>query len=245
VIVKQDVSERVRLEHLKSDFVAMVSHELRTPLTSIKGFVSVLLNDARLKHEDHRSFIEIIDHECDRLRRMVADLLCITRIDSGRALEVQWQQIDLSETVERVVEAQRIYAPEHILLCEVPPQQTRVEADQDKIVQVLTNLVNNAIKYSPVGTTVSVSAGSDDGTAWIKVADQGFGIDPQDIPYLFQQYSRLREATERRIRGTGLGLYLTKHLVEAHGGQITVESELGQGSTFTVAWPARRAWEDV
>jgi two-component system phosphate regulon sensor histidine kinase PhoR len=242
VVVCTDITELKELAQLRSELVSFVSHELRTPLTSIKGFAAALLDDARLKHDDHRNFVRIIDHECDRLRRMVADLLCMSRIDSGRALEVQWRRFDLNELVQRVVAAQRVYAAEHSFLSELPEGAFVVEADSDKIEQILTNLLNNAIKYSPrdAATTVRVEPRGEQ--VALIVADKGFGIAPHDIDRLFTQYGRLEDAQRRRITGTGLGLYLTKHLVEAHGGTIEVESELGQGSTFTVTMPRRRPW---
>ncbi|MCC7495224.1 MAG: GAF domain-containing protein [Fimbriimonadaceae bacterium] len=244
VVVCADITELKELAAIRTELVSFVSHELRTPLTSIKGFLSAMLSDARLKEDDHRTFIRIIDHECDRLRRMVADLLCMTRIDSGRVLEVRWTRLDLLQAVQHVVEAQKVYSPEHTMVIDAAPGEWLVEADLDKIEQILTNLLNNAMKYSPRGTTVTIRLRRDGELVVLRVEDCGYGIAPEDIPHLFQQYGRLQDAQARRIPGTGLGLYLVKHLVEAHGGRITVESELGKGSAFTLTWPARRPWGD-
>ena len=243
VVVCSDITQLKELAQIRTELVSFVSHELRTPLTSIKGFVSAMLTDAKLNNEEHRSFIQIIDHECDRLRRMVADLLCMTRIDSGRALEMRWQRLDAGELVRHVAEAQRVYAPRHTLVIDVPDKPLVVEADQDKMEQILTNLVNNAIKYSPDGTTVTVRAAAEGDALCLLVADQGYGIEGEELDGLFQQYSRLGGATQRRIGGSGLGLYLTKHLVEAHGGTIEVASTPGKGSTFALRMPLRRPWE--
>ncbi|NUP99536.1 MAG: GAF domain-containing protein [Armatimonadetes bacterium] len=241
-VVCTDITELKELATIRTELISFVSHELRTPLTSIKGFVSALLSDARLQEADHRTFVKIIDHECDRLRRMVSDLLCMTRLDSGRALDVCWQQFDLVGLVEHVVEAQRVYSPGHNLVTELKTDVLVVEADQDKLEQVLVNLVNNAIKYSSSDSTVTIGLEPAGEQVRLTVRDQGFGIAPEELPQLFQQYGRLAEAERRRIRGSGLGLYLTKHLVEAHGGRIEVESELGAGSIFTVTVPLRRRW---
>jgi len=119
------------------------------------------------------------------------------------------------------------------------------EADADKVEQILTNLVNNAIKYSANGTAIEVALSATADQVSLSVRDQGFGIAPDELPHLFQQYSRLREAERRRIRGAGLGLYLTKALIEAHGGRISVDSEVGKGSVFTVSLPRHRPWEDL
>lgn len=243
VVVCADITELKELAQIRTELVSFVSHELRTPLTSIKGFVSAMLTDAKLNNDEHRSFIQIIDHECDRLRRMVADLLCMTRIDSGRALEVRWQRVDLNELVHHVADAQRVYAPLHSLEIETPDEPLVIEADQDKMEQILTNLVSNAIKYSPSGTTVRIVAARDRESACLQVIDQGYGISPEDQDDLFQQYRRVSGSDQRRLGGNGLGLYLTKHLVEAHGGTITVESAPAKGSTFTVRMPLRRPWE--
>lgn len=244
VVVCSDITELKELAQLRSELVSFVSHELRAPLTSIKGFAAALLDDSRLQLDDHRNFVRIIDHECDRLRRMVADLLCMSRIDSGRALEVQWRRFNLNELVQGVMAAQRVYAPDHNFTGDLPEPGIQLEADADKVEQILTNLLNNAFKYSRRGATTTVRVTGDEQEVSIAVIDQGYGIAPNDIDRLFTQYGRLQDAQRRRITGTGLGLYLTKHLVEAHGGRIEVESEVGRGTTFTVVLPKRRAWGD-
>ena len=244
VVVCTDVTELTELAKLRTELVSFVSHELRTPLTSIKGFASALLADARLQHDDHRGFIGIIDHECDRLRRMVADLLCISRIDSGRALEVQWQRVDLVALARRVIEAQEVYSPDHAYELVCASDELRIDADSDKVEQILTNLLNNAFKYSPPRSKTQVRIEPGEAEVAIRVVDHGYGIASQDLPNLFTQYGRLRDAQSRHIGGTGLGLYLTKHLVEAHGGRVEVESALGRGSTFTVWLPRSRPWEE-
>jgi len=208
VVVCADITQLKELAQIRTELVSFVSHELRTPLTSIKGFVSAMLTDAKLNNEEHRSFIQIIDHECDRLRRMVADLLCMTRIDSGRALEVRWQRVDLSELVHHVAEAQRVYAPQHTLVTDTPDGPLVIDADQDKMEQILTNLVNNAIKYSPSGTTVTIVAMAAGEQASLQVIDQGYGIAVDEIDGLFPAIRPPRRPRAAPLWLSGLGLYL-------------------------------------
>lgn len=242
VVVCTDITGLKELAELRSEVVSFVSHELRTPLTSIKGFAAALLADQRLVAQDLRNFVRVIDHECDRLRRLVSDLLCMSRLDAGRALDVRWQRVDLVELVHHVVEAQTVYAQTRVFETDLPAERLLIDGDQDKLEQILTNLVNNAVKYSESDTPVTVQVVEDGDEVVIRVIDRGYGIAPEDLAHLFQPYGRLADAERRHIRGTGLGLYLTKHLVEAHGGRIDVSSTPGEGSTFSVRLPRRRAW---
>ncbi|HIE52611.1 MAG TPA: GAF domain-containing sensor histidine kinase [Armatimonadetes bacterium] len=242
VIVCTDITELKELDELKTQLVSFASHELRTPLTSIKGFATVLKDNEQLPIEDQRELLNIIDHECDRLRRLVAGLLCLSRIESGRALEVAWQRVEVRSFLEQLLEVQRFYAPNHCFILEMQEERLWLEADRDKLEQIITNLLNNAVKYSDDGTTVTVQVAERQKDYLFCVEDQGYGIAREDLPYLFQPYGRLQEAQQRQIVGTGLGLYLTKHLVEAHGGSIWVESEEGRGSKFFFTLP-KRVWE--
>ncbi|HIE09896.1 MAG TPA: HAMP domain-containing histidine kinase [Armatimonadetes bacterium] len=189
-----------------------------------------------LEEERRREFLQLIDVEADRLARLALDLLDISRIESGRPLEVHLEEVDLGEIVDRVIESQRMFAKGHEFEVEIKPGAERIMADPDKLEQILVNLVNNAIKYSPKGGRVRVAAERRGREVWISVSDQGIGIRPEELPHLFQRYRRLRDG-RGRVKGTGIGLYLVRHLVEAHGGRIWVESEYGKGSTFTFALP--------
>ncbi|MBI2300550.1 MAG: GAF domain-containing protein [Armatimonadetes bacterium] len=245
VVVCTDITSLIELAQMRTDLVSFVSHELRTPLTSIKGLTGALLADARIDLPDLRSILRMVDHECDRLRRLVSDLLCMSRLESGLAVQVAWQRLDLVDLLRHTAETQAIYSPDHRIELRLPAERLVVEADDDKLEQIFTNLVNNALKYSPAGTTVTVELVSEGPFAVTRVTDEGYGIAAEDLPSLFQQYGRLPDAERRSIRGTGLGLYLTKHLVEAHGGTIEVASEVGRGSTFTVTLPRRRPWGET
>lgn len=244
VVVCGDITELKELAKVRSDLVSFVSHELRTPLTGIKLWVGNLAGDDRLAEPELRQSLHIIDQQCDRLRRIVDDMLCLSLIESGRHLEVHWRRFDLNELVTRVVDGQRMFDLRHEFVCELAEQRVVVEGDPEKIEQVLTNLISNAVKYSDKGTRVTVTTGCEGDDAVVSVRDEGYGIAAEDIPQLFRPFSRLPEARQRGIRGTGIGLSLSKQLIDAHSGGMSVESEPGVGSKFTFRWPRRRPWEE-
>ena len=239
VAIFNDITEIRSIERMKTAFVSTVSHELRTPLTSIKGFISTLLQDvdgfydADTVHE----FYTIIDQECDRLTRLISDLLNVSRIEAGRALDLNPGQVNLSEVVEKVVAAQKSYTNKHEFEIDLDPNLPTIVADNDKVDQILTNLTNNAVKYSPKGGIITVTGKPEDGVVRISVSDQGMGIPKEHIEKLFDRFHRIDNRDTRKVGGTGIGLYLVKHLVEAHGGKIWVESEEGQGSSFIFELP--------
>jgi two-component system phosphate regulon sensor histidine kinase PhoR len=236
-----DITELRNVERMKTEFVASVSHELRTPLTSIKGFIRTLLDDADgyYDRDTQVEFYQIIDQECDRLVRLINDLLNVSRIEAGRALDLNLKPVDLGRLIARVVTSQASYTTRHQLEIEVPADLPTVVADEDKIDQVLTNLINNAIKYSPEGGPVTVSARNARGEVEITVADHGIGIAPEHLDKIFARFHRVEGGDARRAGGTGIGLYLVKHLVEAHSGRIWVKSEMGKGSAFTFTLPLK------
>lgn len=245
VAIFNDITEIRNVERMKTAFVSTVSHELRTPLTSIKGFISTLLQDEEgyYDRETQREFYTIIDTECDRLTRLISDLLNVSRIEAGRALELNLKQVNLPNLIEKVVTVQKSYTNKHtfeIDLKDLP----EITADEDKIDQILTNLTNNAIKYSPKGGTITITGRHKDGIVTISVADQGMGIPKEHLGKVFDRFHRVDNRDTREVGGTGIGLYLVKHLVEAHGGKIWVESEVGKGSTFTFTLPVTPPAED-
>lgn len=242
VIVFNDITHLRKVDQLKTEFVSTVSHELRTPLTSIKAFTATLLRDVEFDRETQKEWLKIIDSECDRLTRLINDLLSISRIESGRALEMEWKRVDLPQVIGKVLDQQRAYSTRHNLVYEGPASLI-VEADEDKVIQILTNLVNNAIKYSPRGGLVRVKAVDNRDFAQVSVTDQGSGIRPDHLPKIFDKFYQVDSSSTRKVGGTGLGLYLTRHLVEAHGGKIWAESELNRGSTFTFTLPKRHLGE--
>jgi len=239
VAIFNDITEIRSIERMKTAFVSTVSHELRTPLTSIKGFISTLLQDTEGFYDKDtvREFYTIIDQECDRLTRLISDLLNVSRIEAGRALDLNPQPVNLSELVDKVVAAQKSYTNKHEFKIELDPQLPVIVADTDKVDQILTNLTNNAVKYSPNGGTITVRGRPLDGMVQLAVEDQGMGIPKEHLNKVFDRFHRVDNRDTRKVGGTGIGLYLVKHLVEAHGGRIWVESEVGKGSKFIFELP--------
>jgi PAS domain S-box-containing protein len=241
VMIFNDITEIRNLERMKSAFVATVSHELRTPLTAIKGFISTLLMDSEdaFTPEERREFYSIIDQETDRLTRLINDLLNIARIEAGESLKPVYKQVDFYTLSKKVVMIQQQATSKHTIIHDVPPDLPKIIADEDKLDQILTNLLSNAIKYSPNGGEIRVKAWEEDADHIIfYVSDQGIGIPKEHLTKVFEKFHRVDNSDTRKQYGTGLGLYLVKHLVEViHGGQIWVESEVGVGSTFYVRLP--------
>jgi len=213
--------------------ISTVSHELRSPLTSVKGYTSLMLNRwERLKDEQKRTMLEQVHHDADRVTRLVTELLDISRLETGR-LVLRRQLVDLAELAESVVEKVAMGVDD--LDCSIAFQEDvpRVYADPDKVEQVLTNLVENAAKYgSP--TAMEVTGEADDGMVAVAVRDVGTGIPADDLPRVFTKFFRRDHG---RPNGTGLGLWISRGLVEAHGGELTATSVIGQGSTFRFTLP--------
>jgi PAS domain S-box-containing protein len=241
VVIFNDITAIRNVERMKTAFVSTVSHELRTPLTSIKGFISTLLQDTEgyFDAEARQEFYQIIDSECDRLRRLIDDLLNVSRIESGRALQMNWSLFEPLSVIEKVMQAQRSYTDKHRLTLDFSGEVPRLLGDSDKFDQILTNLLSNAIKYSPKGGEVKVVVDVGEEDLTLRVSDQGIGIPRDVLPRLFEKFERVDNRDTRQAGGTGIGLYLVKHLVEQHEGEIKIESELGKGSTFVVRMPLR------
>ena len=241
VAIFNDITEIRNVDRMKTAFVSTVSHELRTPLTSIKGFISTLLQDTEgyFDEEMRREFYGIIDAECDRLRRLIEDLLNVSRIESGRALQMNWTKFHPVEPIEKVLTAQRAYSDKHELKLKTSGEIPIITGDADKYDQILTNLVSNAIKYAPRGGDITVAMRADDETLFIDVSDQGMGIPADKLPRIFDKFERVDNRDTREVGGTGIGLFLVKHLVDRHGGTVQVESEVGNGSTFHIELPIK------
>jgi two-component system phosphate regulon sensor histidine kinase PhoR len=238
VIFFNDITEMKNIERLKSSFISMASHELRTPLTAIKGFVSTLIMDDTFPEEDRHEFYSIIDQECDRLTRLINDLLNTSRIEAGESLKPHYKRVDVRAMLEKVITIQRQATRNHTLILEAPENLAPIIADEDKLDQILTNLMNNAIKYAPNGGDIILSATVKDDDLLFAVKDQGMGIPHDHLNKVFERFHRVDNEDNRKIYGTGLGLYLVKHLVEqVHLGRIWVESEVGVGSTFFFTIP--------
>lgn len=242
VIVLHEITELRRLEQMRKDFVANVSHELRTPLTAIQGFAETLLTGALEDKNNNRRFVEIIGNHAARLARLSNDLLKLSQIEAGK-LNADFQAVDLKLLVDSGVEAARTAAAgKHLTVTpsKLDSALPRVRGDANLLRDVLRNLLDNAIQYTPSGGRVEVSAAVQDGFAVITVADTGIGIPQSDQPRIFERFYRVDAARSREVGGTGLGLSIAKHVVEAHGGKIWVESIVGSGSSFHFSVPLER-----
>lgn len=236
VHVLRDLTARKEIEHLQDEFISLVSHELKTPLNHIKGFASTLLQeDVEWDRETERDFLQTIDQEADRLTRLVENILEMARLanaERGLHLDLDWYAPD--EIVETVIERLRPFAGDHRFVMDLPATLPALRCDRRTIELLLSNLVENAVKYSPGGTTVTVRAWSEDATLKLAVTDEGPGIPPDVLPRVFERFFR---GNHHGAPGTGLGLAISRRVAEAHGGTLTAVSEPGAGSTFTVTLP--------
>ena len=237
MLLFQDLTQLHRLEIVRKDFMSNISHELRTPLTSIHGF-SEILATKDMEREKKQEFYRIILNESERLSRLITNLLNLSKIEAG--IELNREMIDLADLIEEDLEFFRSQTEEHELTCLGCTRLPQVYGDRDRIHQIINNLLSNAIKYSPQGGKVEVETGTEGKYVTISVTDHGMGIPGDELPHIFERFRRIENKEFSGITGTGLGLAIVKNLVELHGGKITVRSEPGQGSTFTVHIPIRR-----
>lgn len=234
--ILHEITEKKLDEIRKNDFIGMVSHELKTPLTSMKGYIQLLL--VRLnKREDEfiTGALERANAQVSKMTSMVNGFLNISRLESGK-IHIEHQIFDLAGLIKEA-EAESLASVESHKIIFASIKSTFVHADRDKIAQVIHNLISNAVKYSPVGSTVNVACVTVDGTAQVSVKDEGMGIKPDDIPKIFDRYYRVEGGHMYSTSGFGIGLYLCAEIINRHQGQIWVESEFGKGSTFTFKLP--------
>ncbi|MCA0754842.1 cell wall metabolism sensor histidine kinase WalK [Paenibacillus sp. N4] len=238
LLVLQDVSAIRRLERMRSEFVANVSHELKTPITAVKGFAETLLGGAVNDEETARSFLQIIFDESDRLNRLIGDILELSKIESRR-VPLVFSPVEVDSFVTKsiqLVEAEA--ARKHIELTVSVEPGLYVEADEDRLRQIIMNLLSNGISYTPEGGRVSLKVeGIGDDHIRFQISDTGIGIPKKDLPRIFERFYRVDKARSRSSGGTGLGLSIVKHLVELHKGTISVNSSVGEGSTFKIELP--------
>ncbi len=238
--ILRDITQQKEIEQLQRDFVSIVSHELRAPLTAIKGFAKTLvLKDEELAPATRREFLSTVNEQAERLARLVDDLLLVSRIDSKR-VRVEWTEVAVDDLVRELISQFHSKWGSRRILIDADPGLPFVRADRSKLEEVLINLIDNAIKYSPDGTPVRVTARAVGDEIEVDVEDRGIGIAPEDVAQLFQKFQRITTPATRDIGGTGLGLYIVKGLVEAHGGRVWVESIPGAGSTFAFTMPRAR-----
>lgn len=236
----ETAAEHARLiddaQHLKLDAISMLSHEMRTPLASIKGYATaLLLDDAEWDEETTTEFLETINQESDRLSRLIGAILESAAFDAN-SVRIEKEPILLPMAIRRVVERMMIQATCHTFRIDIPANFPVIEADAERIEQVVTNLVDNAVKYSPQGGTITVTGRVSADEVTISVADEGPGLDAGDMKKLFERFFRA-SSSRRRVAGTGLGLPISASIVRAHGGRIWARSEPGAGTTFSFTLP--------
>lgn len=237
IVTWRDVTREARINRMKTEFVSNVSHELRTPLAAIKGFISAIIEDwDTMEEEIRRNFLNIVKDETDRLSRLIDDLLDLSRIESGRWRKTE-QYVHLLELLKDVTISMRVQAEEKQvrLLTEFPERDVVLIGDRDQLAQVVLNLLSNAIRFTPSGGRVTVRLKEQGELMVIEVEDTGIGIAPEHLPHIFEKFYRVRQPGEG-MNGTGLGLSIAKELVEEHGGELHVRSEVGRGSCFRVVF---------
>jgi two-component system, OmpR family, phosphate regulon sensor histidine kinase PhoR len=238
LLVLHDVTELRRLERVRTEFVANVSHELRTPLTSIRGYLETLLDGAVEEPANAHRFLEVAHTHAKRLSRLVDDLLQLSDIETGRVVLKPGPLVlhDVAIDVAAIFEKQA--AEKRLRLVNQVPIDLRVQADWDRLTQILVNLVDNAVKYTPAGGHLTLAASrGPDGFVTVWVADTGIGIPSIDLPRITERFYRVDKARSRELGGTGLGLAIVKHLVQAHGGELWLKSELGTGTIVYFTLP--------
>lgn len=237
--VLYDITEIRRLERVRAEFVANVSHELKTPVTSIKGFAETLLEGALYNHRAAEEFVSIINEEAERLSRLIQDLLELSRIEY-REVKPRLENLDLIAEIKEIADRlqPRFRKKGLVLSTDLPLDAVYVRADRDHLEQVLSNLLDNSLKYTPEGGRVTVGLLPGEIEVIVVVEDTGIGIPAEDLPRIFERFYRVDKARSRKLGGTGLGLAIVKHIVNAHGGRVWVESEPGRGSRFYFSLPA-------
>jgi len=238
--VARDVTERKRLDQLKDEFIGLVSHELRSPLTVVIGAVNTALTEAeRLSAEETRQLLQDAASEAESLSHLLGNLLELSRVQADR-LFLHVEPTSIENAAQNAVEQIRRQSPTHQFVIDLPQKLPLIPADQLRVERILYNLLGNAVNYSPQGGDIRVFAKPENERLVIGVSDQGIGISPQDQAKLFEPFQRLEDSRLYVVKGIGLGLLVCRRLVEAHGGQIWVESEPGLGTTFFFTLPLRQ-----
>ena len=237
VMVFHDVSQQREIDRMKSDFISAVSHELRTPLTSIKAYAETILHDRNMPEETELEFLQVINEESDRLANLINGILEISRIESG-TIEITRKPVNVASVTQRAIASlEHLSCKKNIRLeTNIAENLPELLGDENKIHSMVSNLVTNAIKFTPENGHITVSAQTSNNELVIKVADNGMGIPREDLSKIFGRFYRVHRPG-KQIQGTGLGLAIVKEIVIRHDGRIDVESEVDKGSTFTVYLP--------
>jgi two-component system phosphate regulon sensor histidine kinase PhoR len=246
LFVLHDITKQKKLEAVRKDFVANVSHELRTPLSVIKGYIETLVDGHQdMPLADRERFMKTIQRHTERLNSLLEDLLTLSRLESINP-GLRRESTDLAPLLKNILEDYRARpaAAEHTFSAAMDPAISSLLIDPLKITQVLENLIDNAVKYTPKGSRIDVSTTLRENRVEICVRDNGPGIPDADLPHIFERFYRVDKGRSREKGGTGLGLSIVKHIVQLHGGQVRVESKLGQGTAFYFTIPVRSTSAD-
>lgn len=238
LVLLRDMTKEFKLDKLRKDFVANVSHELRTPLSMLQGYSEAIIDDIAASPEEHKELAQIIYDESVRMTKLVNELLDLARMEAGH-IELYKDSISLRPYLERIYRKFASLAKERGVHLELSYQAQRddFDIDSDRIEQVLTNLIDNAMRHTPAGGTVTIRVRGNDPLS-LEISDTGSGIPQEDLPFVFERFYKADKARTRGRAGTGLGLAIAKNIVDAHEGTITVHSKLGEGTTFTISLPA-------
>lgn len=224
------------IEQLKNEFVSTVSHELRTPLAAIKAYSSTLRSNPDLAQAQRTEYLQIVEQQTDRLAKLVDDLLLVTRVEAGQMLKRR-VRVRLDSVLDRVLED--LTYDRNAYPIERHTGDVWLSGDPDRLTDIFSHLLDNAVKYTPQGGTISISAETRDAQTIVSIRDRGIGMQNDDLAFIFDRFYRIESTATSAVGGSGLGLYLVHSLVRAHGGAVEVRSEPGEGSTFTISLPVR------
>ena len=241
VILFRDVTQLQQMEEMRREFVANVSHELRTPLSIFRGYLETLLDDPHQPPGELLRILEIMERHSDRLNALVEDVLSLARLESPGA-ELDLSEINLPEFLQEILRdwEKRVEAKQlKLQLDETPANLPKLEADENRLQEIIYNLLDNAVKYSQAGGVITLRAAVEGDRMRISVSDQGIGISENDLPRIFERFYRADKGRSRELGGTGLGLSIVKHIAQLHGGAAEAESEPGKGTTISVLIPIR------
>jgi two-component system phosphate regulon sensor histidine kinase PhoR len=235
VVILHDITQLKRLEQTRKDFVANISHEIKTPITAIKGFADTLLEGALQDAEHAEKFLKIIKTNSERINSLVDDLMTISKIELG-VVRIERTTVDLTDAIEHVLTLLRPKAAEKKLLVKTdfPAEHIKITADRNKFLQILTNLVDNSIKFTETGE-VKIGFRIENDKPYLSVEDTGIGIPEKHLPRIGERFYRVDTARSRKMGGTGLGLAIVKHLVKAHGWEMQIESLQEKGTKVKIS----------
>ena len=238
LVVLNDVTQLRRLENMRRDFAANVSHEIKTPLTAIKGFVETLQHNAIDDHEEIQRFLAIIEKHVNRLTAIIEDLMQLSRIEQQQESDLVLAKRDIKEVIQSAIaHCSDVARKQNVDIIFSGDQVVTALIDTTLLEQAFINLIDNAIKYSDAGSVVEISTSIEEDGVKIDIQDHGIGIPQEHLARLFERFYRVDEARSRKLGGTGLGLAIVKHIVQSHKGHVTVESQPGEGSTFSIILP--------